>query len=219
VNDVNGMVDRQVDSMLKLLRRHESGEIEKILDRAYATATERVRTARREARLRVHEAIRELRGEVDTRMTRVRAGNQAEERQRDLEKARQVLAEGDQLLRERVAARWEEAEARRRWTASLLDSADRILPPGEWSVTYAPGWPEAEREAFSTRVTEIAGCAPQLSCDEDIAAGLRIRRGTATLDGTLQGLMARGEEIEARLLAAYYSALAQGADRSAGEAS
>jgi hypothetical protein len=219
VNDGNGIVDRQVDSMLKLLRRYESAEIEKTLEQAYATATERLRSARHEARLRVHEAIRELRGEVDARMTRVRAGNEADERQRELEKARQVLAEGGRLLRERVAARWEKAEARRRWTDSLLESADRILPRGEWSVTHAPGWPEAEREAFSTRAAEIAGCAPQLSCDEDIAAGLRIGQGPAMLDGTLQGLMARGDEIEARLLAAYYSALAQDGDGPAGEAS
>ncbi len=205
----DGIVERQVDSMLRLLRRHESAEVENILDAAYAAADERIRAARGEARRRVHEAIHVLRSETAAKMTRLEAGSQAERRQRELEKARQVLAEGRRLLRDRVAARWEDAASRRQWTDALLERAGRILPAGEWVVAHAAGWPADEREDFAARVTGIAGRAPTLSADDGIAAGLRVSRGGATLDGTLQGLTGDASEIPARLLAGYYAALAE----------
>ena len=205
-----GIVERQVDSMLRLLRRHESAEVEKILDAAYAAADQRVRAARSEARRRLHEAIQMLRSETDAKMTRLEAGSQAERRQRELEKARQVLAEGRRLLRDRVAARWEDAASRRQWTGALLERAERILPPGEWVVAHPAGWPADEREDFAARVAGIAGRAPTLSPEDGIAAGLRVSRGGATLDGTLQGLTGDASEIPARLLAGYYAAFAGG---------
>lgn len=216
MNDTNGIVDRQVDSMLKLLRRYESTEIEKILDRAYAVADERVRAARHEARLRVREAIRKLRAGVDERLIHVRAVRRAEERRRELEKAGLVLAEARGRLRHAIAARWHEPDTRATWSLSMLERAGEVLPPGRWTVRHAPGWPPEEREAFAARATELAGEAPELSEDPDISAGLDIGLAGAVLDGTLEGLLARGPEIEARLLAAYYAALAESDDAAGG---
>ncbi len=204
--------------MVRLVRRYEATEIEKILDRAYETARERVRAARRDVRLRVHEAIGELRGEVDAAITRVRAVDEARLRRRELGKARLVLDAGRELLARSLQARWQEPASRQAWVSSLLEQASAVLPPGTWEVEHADGWPQEEREAFSARAREVAGEPPRLNAREDIAAGLGIAVGGASLDGTLEGLMGRGAELEARLLAEYY-ALARGAGRSGGGAS
>lgn len=204
MNDAGGIVDRQVESMVRLLRRYEATEIDKIIDRAYATAEERLRAARRAARQRVHEAIAELRAEVDAGITRVRAGDQARARRLELEKARHVLAAGRDSLKEALGKRWQEEDSRRAWVSSLLEQAASVLPAGAWQVEHAPDWPETEREDFAAHAAEAAGEAPRLSTREDIAAGLRIGIGGASLDGTLEGLLARGPELEARLLAEYY---------------
>jgi len=204
MKDAGGIVDRQVDSMVKLLRRYEAVEIESILDRAYATAQERIRAARRDARHRVSEAIEEFRSEVDAAVTRVRAGDQARARRLELEKARLVLAEGRELLARAVLARWQEPAARQMWVSSLLREATAVLPSGTWEVEYAPGWPGDEREDFAARVAEAAGEPPRFNCCDDIAAGLRIGIAGASLDGSLEGLTARGPDIDALLLAEYY---------------
>jgi len=218
MNDTGGIVERQVESMVRLVRRYEAAEIEKILDRAYETALERLRAARRDARQRVHEAVEELRGEVDAAITRVRAGDEARARRRELGKARLVLDAGRDLLARSLQARWQEPSSRQAWTSSLLEQAGAVLPSGPWDVEYAAGWPEEEREAFSAKAREAAGEAPRLNAREDIAAGLTIGIGGASLDGTLDGLMGRGPELEARLLAEYY-ALAGEPDESGGGAS
>lgn len=204
MNDAGRIVDRQVDSMVRLLRRYEATEIDRIIDRAYATAEERLRAARRAARERVHEAIAELRAEVDAGITRVRAGDQARARRLELEKARLVLAAGRDCLEEALRKRWQADDSRKAWVSSLLEQAASLLPAGAWQVEHAPGWPEEEREDFAARAAEAAGEAPRLSARDDVAAGLRIGTGGASLDGTLEGLLARGSELEARLLAEYY---------------
>lgn len=218
MNDTGAIVDRQVDRMVRLVRRYEASEIEKILDRAYATARERVRAARRDARQRVHEAVGELRSEMDTALTRIRAGDEARMRRHELGMARLVLAEGHEVLARSVRARWQDPPLRDAWVSSLLEQATAVLPAGEWEVEHAADWPDDEREAFSARVREATGQTPKLDARDDIAAGLRIGIGGASLDATLDGLLARGEELEARLLAEYY-ALRDGPHGAGGELS
>lgn len=217
MNDAGGIVDRQVDSMVRLLRRYEATEIDRIIDRAYATAEERLRAARRAARQRVHEAVAELRAEVDAGITRARAGDQARARRLELEKARHVLAAGRDCLDEALRRRWREKDSRQTWVSSLLDQAASVLPAGAWQVEHAPDWPEAEREGFAARAAEAAGEAPRLTAGDDVAAGLRIGIGGASLDGTLEGLLARGPELEARLLAEYYRLHDEGGAPDGGE--
>ena len=204
MNEAGGIVDRQVESMVRLLRRYEAAEIDKVLDRAYATARERLHAARRDARQRVHEAFEELRGEMDAAITRVRAGDQARARRRELDKAALVLAAGRDCLDEALRRRWQQAASREAWASSLLQQAAAVLPPGAWQVEYGPDWPREEREAFAARVAEAAGETPCLTGRDDIGAGLRIGIDGASLDGTLEGLMDRGPELGAQLLAEYY---------------
>jgi vacuolar-type H+-ATPase subunit E/Vma4 len=217
MNDAGGIVDRQVDSMVRLLRRYEATEIDRIIDRAYATAEERLRAARRAARQRVHEAIAELRAEVDAGITRVRAGDQARARRLELEKARQVLAAGRDCLDQALRKRWQADDSRKAWVSSLLEQASSLLPAGAWQVEHAAGWPEEERQDFAAVAAEAAGEAPRLSARDDVAAGLRIGIGGASLDGTLEGLLARGSELEARLLAEYYRLHDEGGAPDGGE--
>jgi len=204
MNEADGIVDRQVESMVRLLRRYEAAEIDKVLDRGYATARERLRGARREARQRVREAFEELRGETDAAITRVRAGDQARARRRELDKAALVLAGGKDCLDEALRTRWQQADSREAWVSSLLEQAAAVLSPGPWRVEHAPGWPGEEREAFAARAAEAAGEPPRCTERDDIAAGLRIGIDGASLDATLQGLLDRGSELEAQLLAEYY---------------
>lgn len=208
MNDaVGSLVERQADAMLRLIRRHQTAAAGEILDRAHAVARERLRAARANARRRAHEAATGLRGEVETRLTRLRAGEQAEDRENRLARDAMALGEGRALLREALLTRWRDAGSRRRWCTSVIEDAARLLPKGQWELAHPADWSEEERDEAMRAATEAAGERPVPTPAEDIEAGLRIAIGDAVLDGTAQGLLARAAELDARLLAAFHEHL------------
>lgn len=208
MNDaVGSLIERQADAMLRLIRRHQAAAAGDILDQAHAVTRERLRAARANARRRVHEAATGLRGEVEIRLTRLRAGEQAEDRRNRLARDALALDEGRALLREALAARWRDAGSRRRWCTSVIEDAARVLPKGQWELAYPANWSDEERDETLRTATEAAGECPVPTPAEDIEAGLRVAIGDAVLDGTVEGLLARAAELDARLLAAFHEHL------------
>jgi hypothetical protein len=91
--------------------------------------------------------------------------------------------------------RWRDAASRAAWVTTALGQARRVLAPGAWQVTHAPGWPQPEREACA-----VPPLALRFDSDERIRAGLRVSAAGNVVDATLEGLLADRDEIGGRLV-------------------
>ena len=85
--------------------------------------------------------------------------------------------------------------------ARCVRAALGSLPAGAWTLRHPPGWPPAEQQAVREELGRELGAEPQCRGDAGIEAGLIIDSGGACLDGSLQGLLADRQRLEARLLA------------------
>ncbi len=116
-------------------------------------------------------------------------------------KARETLRQAQPLLQLGLRQRWQDADGRRAWVARCVRQALGSLPAGAWILRHAPGWPPPEQQAVREELGRALGVEPQLRSDADIEAGLIIDSGGACLDGSLRGLLADRQRLEARLLA------------------
>lgn len=139
------------------------------------TAAERiVREARREALRRSHAAFAELRSRAQAERSAAAAALETARRVQRFRLDRALVAQGMGLLRPALERRWADPAARAEWHEAALEVARQRLPPGTWTIEHAPG-----------------------------LTGVRVRSGGACVDGSLEGLLADGSEIEARLLAQF----------------
>jgi hypothetical protein len=82
------------------------------------------------------------------------------------------------------------------------------LPVQAWTVELPRTWPEKESESLRNTFAEYALPRPGIRIEPNLPPGLRIRCGDACLDATVDSLIDRRSEIEARLLASWERRLA-----------
>ncbi len=187
---------------LRLVAESCERRCEEISARAEAEARQIVKRARREALERVRSAVR----------------TQRERRRLALEAANAELATEVRLVEQQVRRRWldcawprllgildaewKQFEQRQRWMREIVQGALEYLETKEaWRVEHPAGLEPAELEALTHSIAERTSAAPELVPARTIRAGLRIHAGGATVDGTLDGLLADRDSIEGRLLA------------------
>jgi hypothetical protein len=73
------------------------------------------------------------------------------------------------------------------------------LAKGAWRVDHAPGWPLPEREAFAAEVTAQGPGPVGFAESSALAAGLVVRADGNVVDGSLAGLLADRDALDARL--------------------
>lgn len=178
---------REFLDMIEHTRQTRTAEL---LGEARAEAAAIVRRARAEARAEVHRAVLEAREQSARDLDVVRAALGTEGRMLEQDAHRAALEIGMRTLRETLAERWRDPAMRRAWIDALILAARAVLPDAPWRVEHPPGFEPAE-------LTIAAATAPAA----DIVAGLRISAGSARLDGTIEGLLARRGDVEGRLLA------------------
>ena len=193
-------LERRVETLLELVEADRVRQSEAILGSARGEVAAIRKQAHAEARSRMHKAFAEERDRSEARIAAARANVQTQNRIAQQQRARTLLAAGLARLPAELLRRWHEPEARRAWLASLAAGAVAALPRTPWRVTHPPEWPSAERAEFSARLEDQVGVQPQFTGDTRIRAGLRIAAGNNVVDGTIDGLLAAGNEIGARLL-------------------
>lgn len=204
---MNDNVDTPREALIELIAATRNARSAEILEQAQAQADARIRAAFHEARQRVARAIEEervrARGLLVTNAARLETHN----RQRYQDAVRHMLARARHRLGAALQARWNDAAQRRLWLDHLLGQALARLPKAHWRIEHPAGWDSGEIGAWTARIAECSGAAPQLASAADIVAGLRITAGGACLDGTLDGLLADERAVQAQLLAQLEAAL------------
>ena len=187
----------QAHALLKEVQQQTRDECEALTAAAQAASQKHLAEARGAARRLVSEAIAGLRREGAYRLMRARAQAETQARKRRQHRAGEIVARGRPLLEAALAARWQDAAARAGWTAAAATIARTAIPAGPWRIAHPADWPEAEREALRRAFDD----AVQFEADDVLSAGLRIHAGGATLDATVQGLLADRDAAMALLLA------------------
>ena len=188
-------------ALLKLVADQRDEACRRALAEAEQKARETLRQAHRKERAHLHRRILDERARIQARIQAVEAERVTRERRQQARSSARVLEEAWPLLQLGLRQRWQDADGRRAWVARCVRQALGSLPAGAWILRHAPGWPPAEQQAVREELGRALGVEPQLRSDTDIEAGLIIDSGGACLDGSLRGLLADRQRLEARLLA------------------
>ena len=203
----SGVLGAQAQAMIGQLRRYESDQVGEILDRGHASAREVVKQAHAQARTSVHRAVERERQRRRQDELKTRARHETHTRLQIQLRVGQLLAMGWEQLPEVLVERWNNPQTRRRWWTSALEEAGQRLLESSLLVEHAAGLSTAE-------LTEMRALCPgrELSFTEieALPAGLRVRGAGASLDATIDSLLADQPRIESLLLAAYHETAAQG---------
>jgi hypothetical protein len=191
---------RSERALLDLIEADRARRCEEIAREAEAAARAIVADARRAALARVRPAMAAERARLRDRLRAIDAALATETRLAAQRSLRALLDEAWRRLPAALEARWRDAAGRREWTRRVLAGARATLAPGDWSLAYAPGWPEEERRAAIAELS-AAGCVVAAAAEDPrMRAGLQVRSGGNLLDGTLHGMLADRNAVGARIL-------------------
>ncbi|MCG6859787.1 MAG: hypothetical protein LJE70_00625 [Chromatiaceae bacterium] len=187
--------------LLRLVKDYREQECRRILTAARKEAAEIRMQSFRKQRALLHSRVLEERSRARTRIQAARAERATQERWKSERMNLALLQSAWPLVRERLLARWQLADVRKRWALTAMRRAWDLLPPGRWTVRHAPDWREQERQAVLAELQGLPEHTPEFQSDTGIEAGLIIACGGGVLDASLLGLLQDRPGLEARLLA------------------
>ncbi len=196
-----GILDAQVQTLLALVEQHRATHCARLAAEAREQRGAILHQAHHDARDRMREAIRSERLRTREKLEATAAQLQTRERQQQHKTALLMLHRGWERLGDAALRRWKAPPQRHEWICALIKLALERLPPRPWVIEHPPGWDPDECAELRAAMEQHCGAAPQLRADDQLHAGLRICTDGACLDGTLEGLLADREAIEAQLLA------------------
>ena len=203
MKEFRGILDLQVDSVLSALKAQQDIRCREIESAAGRKVAQLLSDSHRRMRQRVHKAIDEERRRRETSLLDARHRIETAGRRRVQQEYRRFLHDAVPLLIAELGARWRDGVSRRRWCETVIGEALGRLPADPWTVEHPEDWSSEDtqwlEEAFRARGLP----KPVLHEDAGIAAGLRVRLGSACLDATVDGLTADARAVEGRLLAAW----------------
>ena len=207
-----GIVRTQADALKELLEQSREQQCRELKERAAHEARELRRRARRQGRERVSRAAKEERARLEREVRLVEAEIETELRRRERLRDLALLEAGREVLREALAARWQDREQRLQWAAVTMQEARDVLFGREWILEHPADWADEERDAAILYAREQCGAEVSAAPADELDAGLRIRCKGALVDMSVAGLMAHGRAIEGALLAEINRAEASAAE-------
>jgi len=200
MNEASLISTQQSEALAREVERQFKKETNAVIAAAERDAAAIIAQARAAARIRVHEAIQELRREGASRLAGAKAQLEAERRARVQRQAAQAVRDGLPLLRNALEARWRDRQNRRQWTDAVASLCVLRLRPGAWLIEHPTDWSEPEQRNFTAMAGQKEGIVMRFVSDGELQAGLRIKADQATLDATLEGLLADSRTIAAMTL-------------------
>lgn len=201
----DGIVSHQVETLTGVLRERTDKRCREIQQEAKQRAHALLGQSRREARMRMHEAVLEERRRRESAIIEARHRLDTEARRQRQGRYQRLIDLAWPLLKRELAARWARPGSRAEWCTLLVDEAAHLLGKDNWLVEHpdpeADAWSLDDRERLEKLLAVHNIPSPEFQPDAALAAGLRIRRHGACLDGTIGGLLARRAAVTARLLA------------------
>lgn len=198
-----GVLHHQVATLREALRHQQELRCREILAGAEREAKQAIRDSRGKLGERQRQAVHEERHRREQELRTARSRIETLARRRAFACHEQVLRSAWPLLADALEKRWSNTRQRRSWCDMIASEAAATLTGPDWIVEHPRGWTREDRDALRQRMQQLGIAAPKFEACETISSGLRIRAGTACLDGTPDGLLGTRREVEALLLAAW----------------
>ncbi len=198
----SSIVSSQVDRLLDIVREYQDKQCQKIRSQAQQEAQQIIGQAYRDARLRLHQYILESREDMQREIVTAKAKSHTISKQLQHKADRLYLNQAWDLLEDKLITRWQNKEQRQRWVQKILLVALQVLLSQDWLVEHPDCWSEYEKHnLINQALQKSSGIAVNFAVSSDIIAGIRICAHGATVDGSLQGLLANRSRIESEFLA------------------
>jgi vacuolar-type H+-ATPase subunit E/Vma4 len=193
------VLDAQVDAMSQRVNQDRDQRCVQLHDDVMGQVQVILRTARREARANVSDAVSRERKQGEQALRQAQAKARLEERQRDQQQARTMLEEMWAAIASVLETRWADPLCRKSWVKAAIRQGQILLGDRVWHIEYGTGWsPDALNE-----LNKLVPRETQLLCDLGIRAGVRIKTEGACLDATVAGLLASRPLVESEFLAQF----------------
>lgn len=189
-----------LQALLALVDGDRERQCAQILGEARARATALRSQAQAEARTRLRQTFAEQRRALQAQVAAAQARLATQQRLHAQQRSALLLGLARQQLPAALQARWARPAARAAWVARVLDEGHARLPAAGWRVVHAPHWPADERAAAAADLARRGHADAAFEADAGMAAGLKVAAGGNVVDGSLAGLLAEDEEIDAALL-------------------
>lgn len=203
MNRFDGVLDVQARALMDVLRKQQEMRCREIIAAAKQNAKQAVQQAREKLRERQRHALNEERQRRRHELLVAASRIESHARRRAFARYEKVLGDTWPRLVAALGSRWADGDGRRAWCEMIVAEAAATLGPGEWIVEHPDEWSADDRKAVEAQAARRGVPVPAFSVDTGTTAGLRIRCGSACLDGTDRGLLASREDVEALLLACW----------------
>lgn len=219
MNTFEGIVGRQAEALVDVLREQRERRCREIVADAERRANQLAQDSRRSARERMREAVDEERRRRQRALIEARRRVETAGRRRIQARYDELLGQAWPRLVRELQRRWSEPRERAAWCELVVDEAATLLGTTGWIIDHpggANGWLAEDDERLGQMLAAREVADAEARPDTELPAGLRIRRDGARLDGSIDGLLARRSEIEGRLLARWEIEVRQAAEANDG---
>lgn len=200
---MTSLLHEQVKRLDDALRQQQEKRCREVVADAKRSANLAIRDARRRLGERQRRAVREERQRRERELLIAQSRMETLNRRRAFARYEKFLEAAWPILIETMAKRWSDAGQRLAWCNMIVAEAADSLMGSDWVVEHPKNWTKADSSAVARRMRGLALPAPKFVPCNDITSGLRVRVGTACLDGTTGGLLGDRGDVEALLLAAW----------------
>lgn len=197
---MNDITETPIDELLKVVDEYRERECHAIREAARTQAADIVTNAHRIARERLHAAVLSERKRMQERVETARVQLETEQREHARQAKGALLREAWAHLAELVRKRWQDPDARRQWLSALVELGVKLLPHASWQVRHPQDWDPSDQTWLAEKLLAGTGQPPTFAPDANIIAGVRFEVDGATLDGTLEGILADRAATESLLL-------------------
>jgi hypothetical protein len=195
------IIDAQVLRLLDIVQAYQHQQCDTLVKQAENESRAIIRQAYQRARRNIHEDIQLTRQHIRDSMAAARARQHTVVMQQRHTAALSFLKKCWVELERSLQDRWQQPKCRHEWVAKILSTAARVMPAGEWQVAHPEDWRTQEQDELARQAQSINGVNLQFNPEPGLVAGIRITADGTSVDGSLAGLLADRNAIEALILA------------------
>lgn len=186
------------DSLLDLVKQHEAEKCQETQSKTLLEIRKLLRQTRHEARLQVHQAIKEERKRIQRKLASYEAQLSTAKRRANHEQELKILERVFNQLLIKIKQAWQDKNSRTSWIlASLAQAKDKLSDKANWCIECPA---ELNTNEIKASIEKLGLTVHNEIIAKDFTEGLRICCVGVCVDTRLQGLMANESLIKAQIV-------------------
>ncbi len=207
MSETDSIAGTQLDALLELVKESREKHCREVLDKARAEADRIRRAARKRAREKISQTVRDERQRMNNEVRMVEAEIETEQRRRGRRHELALIKAGRKALAEALEARWQDPENRQLWAQTALTEAATVVRAREWTLEHPVDWASEESDPIMQYAQDHFQATVRPKPSEAFRAGVHIRSQGVLIDMSIAGLLANEQTMEGELLAEFNRAV------------